>query len=278
MTKFSRSWLIEKKEIAIQLLAEQVPELSKSRLKDAMAKGAVWLQQGKKQKRLRRAQAELLPGQTLALHYDAAILQREVAGSQLLLDRRAYSVWWKPAGMLSQGSLWGDHLSLLRQAEQQTKRAVHLIHRLDREASGLLLLAHDARAAAHLSQQFQSGQVEKLYHVAVQGRLSEALQHAAELTTPLDGKACVTRFRLLKQLEHPDISWLQVNLLTGRKHQIRRHFSLVGHPVLGDPRYGNSSTAAATLALQAVSLGWQCPLSGQPMQHQLPEPLRLVQD
>lgn len=278
MTKFSRSWLIEKKEIAIQLLAEQVPELSKSRLKDAMAKGAVWLQQGKKQKRLRRAQAELLPGQTLALHYDAAILQREVAGSQLLLDRRAYSVWWKPAGMLSQGSLWGDHLSLLRQAEQQTKRAVHLIHRLDREASGLLLLAHDARAAAHLSQQFQNGQVEKLYHVAVQGQLSEALQYAAELATPLDGKACVTRFRLLKQLEHPDISWLQVNLLTGRKHQIRRHFSLVGHPVLGDPRYGNSSSAAATLALQAVSLGWQCPLSGQPMQHQLPESLRLLQD
>ncbi|MEE2002765.1 pseudouridine synthase [Alkalimonas sp. MEB108] len=274
MTKLSRSWHIEKKVVAIQFLAEQVPVLSKGRLKDAMAKGAVWLQQGKKQKRLRRAQAELLPGQTLALHYDAEILQRSAGHSQLLLDQRAYSVWWKPAGVLSQGSLFGDHLSLLRQAELQTKRPVHLVHRLDREASGLLLVAHNAAAAASLSQQFQRGQIKKLYHVAVQGRLSDALKNAGELTLMLDGKACVTRFVVYKQLES-GVSWLKVDLLTGRKHQIRRHFAAAGHPVMGDPRYGNAHSAADTLALQAVELGWYCPVNNTDKVFHLPEALRL---
>lgn len=274
MTKLSRSWQIDQKAVAIQFLAEQLPGLSKGRLKDAMAKGAVWLQQGKKQKRLRRAQAELQPGQILALHYDPDILQRTANSCQLLLDQRAYTVWWKPAGVLSQGSLWGDHLSLLRQAELQTKRPVHLVHRLDREASGLLLLAHTATAAASLSQQFQRGQVKKRYHVAVQGWLSEALKNAGELTMALDGKASVTRFVVCKQLES-GVSWLDVDLLTGRKHQIRRHFAAAGHPVMGDPRYGNASSAADTLALQAIELAWQCPGTHKVIGCCLPESLRL---
>ncbi|WP_228611552.1 pseudouridine synthase [Alkalimonas sp.] len=277
MTKLSRSWLIDEKVVAIQFLAEQLPELSKGRLKDAMLKGAVWLQQGKKQKRLRRAQAEVQPGQTLALHYDADILQRSAENSQLLLDQRSYSVWWKPAGVLSQGSLWGDHLSLLRQAELQTKRPVFLVHRLDREASGLLLLAHDGKVAASLSQQFQLGQVKKLYHVAVQGWLSDAQKNTGEIRLALDGKACVTRFNVCKQLES-GVSWLEVDLQTGRKHQIRRHFAAVGHPVMGDPRYGNSTSAANTLALQAVELSWQCPRDKTTKAISLPEPMRLFHD
>ncbi|MDP4527650.1 RluA family pseudouridine synthase [Alkalimonas delamerensis] len=277
MTKLSRSWPVTEEIEAIRFLSEQVPELSKSRLKDAMVKGCVWLQQGKKQKRLRRAQTLLLPGQQLSLHYDAAILQRQVAASALLQDFGAYSLWWKPAGVLSQGSLWGDHLSLLRQAELATKRPVFLVHRLDREASGLVLLAHQSKAAAALSQQFQQSTLGKTYHVAVQGTLADEVLQRGEITSSLDGKSCITRFSLLSSLQQPEQSWLQVQLLTGRKHQIRRHFAGLGHPVMGDPRYGNKASMAETLALQAVALEWQCPQSRQRRSFALPNHLQLIQ-
>ena len=124
-------------------LAAVVPELSKGRLKDAMNKGAVIWRRGKQQKRLRRAQSPVAAGDLLQLNYDDDLLSRQCEPAVLLADERHFSLWYKPPGMLSQGNEWGDHLSLLRFAEQQLgNRAVFLIHRLDREASGLLLLAH----------------------------------------------------------------------------------------------------------------------------------------
>ena len=136
-------------ENAIDLLSKHVPELSKGRLKDAMSKGAVLLS-GKPQKRLRRAQTALQAGQQLQLHYDDDLLQRQCADAVLISDQQQYSVWFKPAGMLSQGNEWGDHLSLLRAVEQyfSANRPVFLLHRLDREASGLVLIAHSKSCCA----------------------------------------------------------------------------------------------------------------------------------
>src|SRR5690606_39495539 len=115
--KLVRTLVAQEGITAIDLLSQQVPELSKGRLKDAMAKGAVLLS-GKPQKRLRRAQTMLHSGQQLQLHYDADILQRSCASALLISEQQQYSIWFKPAGMLSQGNEWGDHLSLLRAAEQ----------------------------------------------------------------------------------------------------------------------------------------------------------------
>ncbi|MDP4536103.1 RNA pseudouridine synthase [Alkalimonas collagenimarina] len=256
---------------AIECLATAVPELSKSRLKDAMSKGAVYLVKGKKQKRIRRAQTMLHPGQCLQLHYDEQIMQRSAPMAELLLDMRSYSVWWKPAGLLAQGSQWGDHLSLLRQVELTTGRPVFLVHRLDREASGLMMIAHQAKAAAALSQQFSGSEMTKHYVVQIAGQLPVALLQQGCIQTPLDGKPCHTRFQLLRYDESVKRSWLQVELLSGRKHQIRRHFSASGYPVMGDPQYGNAVSSSEGMALQAVLLGWQCPQSKQLKTLSLPD-------
>lgn len=275
--KLVRTLAAQQGMTAIDLLSQQVPELSKGRLKDAMAKGAVLLS-GKPQKRLRRAQTMLQSGQQLQLHYDADILQRSCAEPRLISDQQQYSVWFKPAGMLSQGNEWGDHLSLLRAAEQHfaAKRQVFLLHRLDREASGLVLLAHSKQSAAALSKLIAEHQISKQYLIRVKGQLSEALLQQGVITTPLDGKACLTRFNLRRYEPDTEQSWLDVALISGRKHQIRRHFADIGHPVMGDPQYGKNNKDTSGLALQAVSLSFTCPKTRKLVRYELPPELLLT--
>lgn len=261
---------------AIDFLATAVPELSKGRLKDAMAKGAVQLI-AKPVKRLRRAQFMLKVGDRLELHYDADILQRQCPPAELLFDEKEYSIWFKPAGMLSQGNEWGDHLSLLRFVEQSFTplRPVFLLHRLDREASGLVLIAHSKKAAAALSQLIATKQIAKDYQIGVKGQLSAELLTQAIIQLPLDNKACESRFKLVHYDATHDCTILDVALITGRKHQIRRHFAAINHPVLGDPAYGRHNQRAEGLALQAIRLSFQCPLRRKQQEFELPAHLRL---
>lgn len=259
---------------AIDWLVRSCPELSKGRLKDAMNKGAVQLVQGKQHKRLRRTQAEVLAGHVLELHYDDDILQRQAPAPVLLTDERGYSVWFKPPGLLSQGNEWGDHLALLRLAEQHfvPLRPVFLLHRLDREASGLVLIAHHKAMAATLSQLISQQQIAKTYRITVLGVPDAALLQQGEINLPLDGKACCTRFRLVQSLQMPTRAVLEVDLISGRKHQIRRHFAAIGHPVMGDPQYGSGNQDPAGLALQAVRLSFVLPGKGV-RQYELPAAL-----
>lgn len=147
--------------------------LSRSRIKDAMQKGAVWLKKkGKgKNRRLRRATAAIAKDDTLSIYYDEGILQTPPLSARLVADQRYYSVWEKPAGMLCQGTEYGDHCSLLRLAELSfaPRRPVFLLHRLDREASGLVLIGHNKKAAAHFSALFKERKIDKRYLALVAG-------------------------------------------------------------------------------------------------------------
>ncbi|MDX1676547.1 RNA pseudouridine synthase [Arsukibacterium sp.] len=257
--KLSRRIEVQAAGQAIAILAAAIPELAKGRLKDAMNKGAVQLL-GRPVKRLRRAQYALQSGQVLHLNYDSDVLSRSCPPARLIADYRAYSVWFKPPGMLSQGNEWGDHLSVLRFAEQHfTSRPVFLLHRLDREASGLMLIAHTKAAASAFSRLIAAQQISKTYLVQVKGKIAVDILSVGELSTPLDGKACLTRFKQRAYDAASDTSWLEIDLISGRKHQIRRHFAAIGHPVMGDPRYGEDNKNQSGLALQACAIGFTCP-------------------
>ena len=237
--------------------------LSKARIKDAMNKGAVWLQPKRgSPKRLRRASTQLMRGDRIALHYDPQLLGRMPDQAQLVADRKRYSVWDKPAGMMSQGNEYGDHCSLLRSVELRFRpqRQVFLVHRLDREASGLVLLAHDKAAAARLSERFRTQQVDKHYRVQVLGDLSDP--GSGVIASPLDGKPALTHYRCMAYDAAQGMSELSVTIETGRRHQIRRHLDSVGHPVMGDPRYGQGNKNTTGMRLRAVELGFLCPFTG----------------
>lgn len=250
--------------VAIDFLCDNV-NLSKSRIKATMNAGAVWLvRKGQARKRLRRAMSDLKPGDLLEIFYDERLLSQKVAKPLLVEDNELYSLWYKPQGLLSQGTDWGDQHSLLRQVELHFtgKRPVYLIHRLDREAQGLLLVAHHRRAAALFSEMFAGDAVQKTYRVEVMGNLG-APGDQGQIDQPLDGKQALTLWRQMHYVAHKDHSVLEITLKTGRLHQIRRHFAAIGHPVLGDPKYGQGNKNSDGLKLIAIGLSFVCPLSQQ---------------
>ena len=260
---------------AIDWLADNTP-LSRMQLKKALSCGAVWLQTGKRQERLRRATRELPTGCTLHIYFDAAILALEAPMPTQLADERSYSVWYKPHGLLSQGSRQGDHCALLRVVEQQLQRKTWLVHRLDREADGLMLVAHTERAAAALSSLFQGNHmtkscITKCYRASVQGELIlPALPH--KIDSELDGKSAVTWIDSAVYDAGNRQTHLRLRIASGRKHQIRRHLAALGHPVVGDARYGKPD-GSQRIALQAFSLEFLCPLTNRPRRYALPQAL-----
>jgi tRNA pseudouridine32 synthase/23S rRNA pseudouridine746 synthase len=254
----------ESGQTAVALLAQQT-DLSRQHIKAVMRQGAVWLTHGKKTQRIRRASRELKPGQTLHLYYDEKVLNQKPAAVELIADNGHYSIWNKPCGVLSQGSKWGDHCTVTRWAEQHLvpERSAFVVHRLDRAANGLIIVAHEKQAASKLSALFQTRRIDKRYRVWVEGEFPAraTAEQPIRVTQALDGRQACSYFTRL----HYDItrrqSLLDVKIDTGRKHQIRRHLSELGFPVVGDRLYGQIEREQ-DLQLTAYFLAFTCPFTG----------------
>lgn len=278
----------------VQLLAKHC-DLSLAEIKATMSKGAVWVKRRDSRVsaasnhhravRLRRAGSSLNCGDILLMNYNPEVLALESLTPSLIEDCGHFSVWNKPAGMLCQGSRWSDHTTLYRWVEihLSPQRPSFLIHRLDRMTSGLTVLAHNKKVAAHLAAQFESRQTRKHYRVVVEGHCQLPLPYTID--APLDGKPSVTTIQsvlssseenvdlnepssnrwpneaILKQCSCP-YTVLELAIETGRKHQIRRHLSALGFPVVGDRLYGHASSkmsAALDLQLHAHQLSFLDP-------------------
>lgn len=246
--------------------------LSKERVKDAMNKGAVFrkTRQGAR-RRCRRAADIPKSGEILELHYDQALLGRRPPQAQCLDDRKHYSVWLKPAGLMTQGNQYGDHCSLERQAECtfQPRRPVFLVHRLDQEADGLVVLAHSKSAAAEFSRLFRERLVRKVYRLEVKGDLGRSHGAQGRIDLPLDGKDALTLYEATAYQSQTDTTLVLAELVSGRFHQLRRHFNLIGHPVMGDPRYGSGNKNTTGLCLTCVLLEFDCPFMKKKMRFDL---------
>ncbi len=256
---------LQHSQTAVDALSD-ASDLPKQRIKDAMAKGACWWTHKGKQVRLRKAKREVKAGTRLQLFYDEVVLGRKPEKATLVKDMGRYSVWFKPHGMLAQGSQWGDHCSLLRWVEVECKRDCFLVHRLDADAAGLMLIAHDSKAAGALSQCFSGRAIDKQYQAVVAGCLevSDRL-----IDAPVEGKSARSRVTTLASDTEAGTSLLHVAIETGRKHQIRRHLAGMGHPIVGDRLYGKA--AGVPLQLLACFLGFDCPVVGRRVEFEVPE-------
>lgn len=267
--KFEKHIPIEREAFAADLLSAATG-LSKTTVKDCLTKGAVWLKRpGKKEQRIRKAKFRVLATDRLSLYYDETILSQPVPEPQCIAREKNYSIWNKPAGLLSQGTRYGDHCSLLRFAQKAVNPspALHLVHRLDREAQGLVLLAHNSFAAAQFSEYFRSGKIDKRYEAVAEGLLARE-KDVFRIDEMLDGKSANTVITVVRHDQLLHRSLLDIKLLTGRYHQIRRHLSGIGHPLVGDLRYGGKKDSEG-LKLKAYSLSFICPFSRQKRQYSL---------
>ncbi len=253
-------------QTALELLAESAP-VSKQKIKSAMTNGAVWLESSNGIQRLRRAKKQLAENDTVHLYYDAAIQGSVPAAAKLIDDQGDYSIWNKPYGMYSQGTKWGDHCTIYRWAEQHLKpqRPAFTVHRLDRAASGLMILAHTKKMAQVFSEMFKNRKIQKQYRATVAGKLADIdLPCTIEMT--IDDKPAVSKILTLQ----PDDSHttVMIEIETGRKHQIRRHLSAMGFPIIGDRLYG-SAESEDNLKLQAMYLKFNCPITDKVREYEI---------
>lgn len=175
----------------------------------------------------------------------------------------------KPSGMLSNA----DRNSAEALLQAQRNPDIRAVHRLDRDTSGCLLFAKNNQAEANLIEQFRNHAVKKIYHTLVLGTLKNK---EGEIHTPLDGQQAVTRYQCIST--SPLLSYLRVEIDTGRTHQIRKHFSGIGYPVAGDKQHGKHAIDDPQLRqiprqmLHAASLTFTPPSGGKPVTVRSPDP------
>lgn len=227
---------------------------------------------------------------------------------QILFEDNHCLAVCKPAGVLTMGDRTGD-VSLVELAREYLRRKynkpgnvfVGVVHRLDRPVSGVLLFARTSKGAARLSEQFREHSVRKVYHAVVEGRppkrqgelvdwiAKDETTNTSRLTTgrtsksrmqsaddgPSDtdsksSKEARLGYRCLKSVG--GLSLLEIELQTGRSHQIRVQLSSRGLPICGDTKYGSKTHLTGWLALHAASLTIEHPTNHQAVSISAPHP------
>jgi len=164
-----------------------------------------------------------------------------------------------------------------------------IVHRLDGDTSGLLVVARTAQAYDRLTAALARHDVEREYLAAVDGivvddrgivdaPIGRSTQRRTRMAVLADGRYARTHYEVLARDDRePAASWLRCRLETGRTHQIRVHLAAIGHPVLGDATYGNRATRTrfTRVALHAERLGFDHPGSGEHLVFEAPLPADL---
>jgi 23S rRNA pseudouridine1911/1915/1917 synthase len=180
----------------------------------------------------------------------------------------------KPSGMLTQGDQTGDP-NLLDWGKDHLKKKYNkpgqvflgLVHRLDRPVSGVMVFARTSKAAARLSDQIRNRTIQKQYWALVEGQLPQSgqLEHhlarrqsKSRVVEPPQGQLAKLSYQCIDF--HNNISWLEIQLHTGRHHQIRVQFAHIGHTLIGDYKYGSRKPYPnRSFALHAQSLTFNHP-------------------
>jgi tRNA pseudouridine32 synthase/23S rRNA pseudouridine746 synthase len=192
----------------------------------------------------------------------------------------------KPPGLRTLPDGYDPALPHVRRLLEPQYRRLWIVHRLDKETSGVLVLARSAEAHRYLNTLFECHDLIKVYHALAGGnsdwdemtvRLPLRVNGDRRHRTVVDergGKPAVTHLRLLERLHKAAL--IEAQPETGRTHQIRAHLAAVGLPILGDRLYGARALPEAaqldSLALHAWALEITHPLSGQPMRFEAPYP------
>lgn len=185
----------------------------------------------------------------------------------------------KPAGLLSVPGIGPDKQDCLAARVRSEFPGARIVHRLDRDTSGVIVMGLDAEAHCELSRQFHDREVHKIYVAIVHG-VVERDEGDVDLPMRKDvdprnaprqvidherGRPAVTKYRVLKR--EADRTRLELRPITGRSHQIRLHLQSIGHPILGDDLYAPPEVTALAdrLLLHAQSLWLVHPGNAAPM-------------
>jgi len=298
LSKDSVTWLEVGDEAAGQRIDNYLLKVAKgvpkSHIYRVLRSGEVRVNKGRVQAEYRLQPGDRLrvpPMRTAERPSQAAVPARDF---DIAWEDEAFIVVDKPAGVAVHG---GSGVSFgvieqLRRARPQAK-FLELAHRLDRETSGLLVVAKKRMALTRLHDQFRDGLIRKRYLALVKGRWRNELQHVRlplqkyltaegerRVSVGPEGKASHSIVRLVARWEN--FSLVEVELKTGRTHQIRVHLAHLGFPIAGDDKYGDFSlnrdlqkAGLRRMFLHAARLALPHPLSGVGVELESPLPVEL---
>jgi 23S rRNA pseudouridine1911/1915/1917 synthase len=278
-------------------LAERVPELSRTRVQELIREGRVRVDG-----RIAKVSHRISAGEAIEIEVvprPAPVAEPEDLPLEMLYVDDDFVVVNKPAGMVvhaGAGHTRGTLVNALLHRLGKLSAAggalrPGIVHRLDRDTSGAMVVARNDKAHKHLAEQFRSRTVKKIYLALVHGKMrrdsgtitmpiSRDPHRRTRMTTRANkGRHARTDWRVVARLECCTL--VEATLHTGRTHQIRAHFSAIGHPIVGDTLYGAPRGLRADMRnlpllernfLHAVRLGFSHPSSGGRVEVRAPLP------
>ena len=255
--------------ILLERLGDLFPQASRRSLKQ-------WLERGRVEVNghvVREGRVDVGAGDRIALGGHGAVPFPLALG--LVFEDEDLLVIDKPPGLLTiatERERERTAYRLLRDYLQagQPPRRPFIVHRLDRETSGLLVFAKSVRAKRRLQEQFEAREVERIYVAVVEGRVRDdrgvltsrlVQDRGLRVRAGPRGREAITRYRVRER--RSDTTVLELSLGTGRRQQIRVQLADLGHPIVGDRTHGSRSDRRGRLCLHASRLGFVHPESGR---------------
>lgn len=288
-----RSFFVEQEDVGLRLdrwFHRHLPFLTQGQIQKGLRKGDIRVddQRSESFQRLRQgqkisifegivAQQDKPPIAVPFVKKPSPRIVKEATALQeaILYQDKDVLVLNKPAGLATQGGTGlSSHVDQLIALEMKSK--AYLVHRLDRDTSGVLLIALHPQAAAFLGKAFREREITKIYWALVvgmpphkTGEISLALQkrpgrqgEKMEIVSEDEGKEAITAYRVIDSAPDGSWSWLELIPHTGRTHQLRVHCAAIGCPILGDGKYGGKEAflfGRVPLHLHARSLHFSHP-------------------
>ncbi|WP_461063615.1 RluA family pseudouridine synthase [Spirosoma horti] len=229
----------------------------------------------------------LKPGQVVTVAANRAPETSQYRGLTILFEDQSLIVINKQAGLLSMATnkerdrtaygILSDYVK-----KENPKNKIFIIHRLDRETSGVMMFARSEKVQQLMQESWNATTKERTYVALVegvpnpeQGRITSYLRESKALIVyssqnPENGQLSITNYKVLKA--NNGYALLELELETGRKNQIRVHMQDIGHPVAGDAKYGAATDPIGRLGLHAEVLAFEHPITGQAMHFSAPVP------
>lgn len=273
---------VREKTTLMEFLLKQMG-ITRNRAKDLLSGRAVTVDR----KLTTRFDAELTPGEVVRVsrHRQSTMLLNKYV--KIVYEDKDLIVIEKNEGILSMAATAKQYCVKTVLDEYFRKRhfkcTAHVVHRLDRETSGLMIYAKNIETAKALEQDWHGIVYDRRYVAVLCGVMEKEggtveswlKDNNAYITysSPTDngGKHAITHYHRLKT--NDQFSLVEMKLETGRKNQIRVHMAELGYPIAGDPKYGNGRNPLHRMALHAFRLHFTHPVTGEDMQFETPIPI-----
>lgn len=271
----------------MKFLIASMPHKNRNNIKSMLSNKQVFVD-GKVVKQFNHP---LLPGQTVEVRWNRIPEEKKYRGITIVFEDKDLIVIDKHAGMLSiatDNKLEETAYNMLSKhvKSQGNDNKIFVVHRLDKDTSGLMMFAKSEQVQQILQKNWGDIVTERTYIAIVEGApeksegiITSYLRESKALVVyssqnPKDGDKAVTHYQMMRA--NRDFAMLKVNLETGKKNQVRVHMQDIGHPVIGDKKYGSHSNPIGRLGLHAWVLAFKHPINHEQMRFETAIPRKFL--